>query len=797
MKSIYNVRKSVIITAGLISSLQVAAPALAAETIEEVVVTARKKQESSLDVPVAVAAISGEKIESQGLTDLNRIAQMTPQVILAQGDSGAGASFVIRGLGSSAFDAGIEQSVVVNIDGVPATRGALVTTSMFDLQQIEVLKGPQVLFFGKNSPAGVISISSRGPSDEFEAQIRTGYEFEAAERYVEGVVSGPISSTLGARLAVRASQMDGWMENVAQAFTDFGGNNPNPFNPLGTSVDDDDRPGGEDYQARITLSWEPSERFDASLKYAISSKEYNGGFTQAWCEGGSNSAPVDTLGPAALPDPYGDCKYDNKLTSVGVVPEIARDWANAGDGSPIFEQDTQFTTLTMNYSLDNMTLTSVTGHMSLENLIRENLDRTSYGLAFSTPGEDTGSFSQEFRLITDLNGALNFSAGLFYEQVDRLSFTDSFLFFGGPDPVTGKYHTFELEHQADSKTYSAFFQLRYQITDKLELAAGARYTDEERTQESRNVFTHTFTAPILALVPASTTPLNGRFTDTDISPEATLSYKPSDNSMVYAAYKTGYKSGGFSSPSLYQIDPSTGAPVTANQLSFDPEKAEGFEVGYKSRLLENTLRLEAVAYYYTYDDLQTSVFEPEAFSFFIKNAASAVVKGVEVTSEWVASENLSLFTDIAFNRAEYDEFTNGQCYTGQTDCIDGKNDLSGEPLTRAPEWNYNLGFSYDLALGNSHTLIVGGDINFTDDYLTQEDQNPFARQKAFTTMNSNLRLESNDGKYEIAVIGRNLGNERYIELTTSKAFGSTAGFGDFTPSTIRGREIRIEGIYHF
>ncbi|MEQ8516963.1 MAG: TonB-dependent receptor plug domain-containing protein, partial [Chromatocurvus sp.] len=291
------------IAAGIFCLLPVATPALTAETIEEVVVTARKKQESSLDVPVAVVAISGEKIESQGLTDLNRIAQMTPQVILAQGDSGAGASFVIRGLGSSAFDAGIEQSVVVNIDGVPATRGALVTTSMFDLQQIEVLKGPQVLFFGKNSPAGVISIASRGPSNEFEAQIRTGYEFEAAERYVEGIVSGPLSSTLGARVAVRASQMDGWMENVAQAFTDASGNNPNPFNPLGTSVNDNDRPGGHDYLARVTLSWAPSETFDASLKYAISSKEYNGGFTQAWCEGGSNSAPFDTLGPVALADP--------------------------------------------------------------------------------------------------------------------------------------------------------------------------------------------------------------------------------------------------------------------------------------------------------------------------------------------------------------------------------------------------------------------------------------------------------------------------------------------------------------
>lgn len=797
MKLIYEIRRSLSITAALSVSLGVGAPVRAAEAIEEVVVTARKKQESSLDVPVAVTAISGEDIESQGLTDLNRIAQLTPQVILAQGDSGAGASFVIRGLGSSAFDAGIEQSVVVNIDGVPATRGALVTTSLFDLEQIEVLKGPQVLFFGKNSPAGVISIASRGPSDEFEGKIRTGYEFEAAERYVEGVLSGPISSTVGARLAVRASRMDGWLENVAQPFTGAAGGNPNPFNPLGTSVDDDDRPGGDDYQARITLAWAPGERFDASLKYAITSKEYNGGFTQAWCEGGSNSAPFDVFGPVALPDPYGDCSYDNKLTSVGVVPEIASGWTNAGDGSPIFEQDTQFTTLTMNYQLENMTLTSVTGYMALENLIRENLDRTSYGLAFSTPGEDTDSFSQEFRIISDFNGPLNFSAGFFYEEVDRLSFTDSFLFFGGPDPATGKYHTFELEHQADSQTYSAFLQLRYEFTEQWELAAGARYTDEERTQESRNVFTHAFTAPALALVPAGTTPLTGRFTDTDLSPEVTLSYKPVENLMLYSAYKTGYKTGGFSSPSLYQLDPSTGAPVTADQLQFDPEEAEGFEVGFKGSLLGNTLRLDAVAYYYNYDDLQTSVFEPEAFSFFIKNAASAIVQGVEISSQWLVSEGLTLFADIAYNRAEFDEFPNGQCYTGQTDCVNGRHDLSGEPLTRAPEWNYNLGFSYDFLLGSSHTLSVGGGLNFTDDYLTQEDQNPFASQEAFTTYDSSLRLESNDGSYELALIGRNLTNERYIELTTSKAFGSTTGFGDFTPTTIRGREIRIEGVYNF
>ncbi len=193
--------------------------------LDEIVVTARKRDERLLDVPVAITAIGGAELARAGATDLAKIGQMLPQVRFEKvGGGGSGATFAIRGIGSASGDKGIEQTVAVNIDGVQSSRGKLSVLSMFDVQQIEVLKGPQALYFGKNSPGGVVAVKTVDPGEKFEGYARAGYEFEARERFVEAAAGGPLSDTLGARLALRASKLDGWLENNAAA-------GPNPFDP--------------------------------------------------------------------------------------------------------------------------------------------------------------------------------------------------------------------------------------------------------------------------------------------------------------------------------------------------------------------------------------------------------------------------------------------------------------------------------------------------------------------------------------------------------------------------------------
>jgi outer membrane receptor protein involved in Fe transport len=175
--------------------------------LEDIVVTARRRNESLLNVPVAVTAISREALDKAHITNATQIAQMTPNLLIGDASGGGGGAIAIRGVGSSFIDPGIEQSVGIVIDGVSMGRGRFILLSQFDLQQVEVLKGPQALFFGKNSPAGVISITSAEPTRELSGMIRGGYEFEADERYLEGNISGPITNSLLFRLAGKYSNM--------------------------------------------------------------------------------------------------------------------------------------------------------------------------------------------------------------------------------------------------------------------------------------------------------------------------------------------------------------------------------------------------------------------------------------------------------------------------------------------------------------------------------------------------------------------------------------------------------------
>lgn len=219
-----------------------------------IIVTARKRSETLLDVPVAISALSSDTLARYNVNDLNAMSSLVPNVTIVKAASGTGASMTIRGVGSTFNDFGIDQTVSINIDGIQISRGFITNVAFFDVEQVEVLKGPQALFFGKNSPGGVVSVRSRGATKSFEAGIKAGYEFIADERYAEGYISGPLSDTLGARLAVRYAKMDGWLHNNA-----VDGANPTdaafPLRRGGAAR----AVGSETITGRLTLDWQPSE----------------------------------------------------------------------------------------------------------------------------------------------------------------------------------------------------------------------------------------------------------------------------------------------------------------------------------------------------------------------------------------------------------------------------------------------------------------------------------------------------------------------------------------------------------
>lgn len=761
--------------------------------LEDIVVTARKRTESLMDVPVAVTAIPATTLQRQGISDLNRLAQLAPQVILARGDSGAGASFTIRGVGSPKGDAGIEQSVTLAIDGIQMTRGNFINQGLFDLAQVEVLKGPQALFFGKNSPAGVISLTTAGPERTFGGYARVGYESEAREVYGEAAVTGPLSDTLSARIAIRGTTMRGWIRNVAEPLPA----GTNPFLTKGSpGAADDYSPGAKELMGRISLKWEPSDNFDALLKVGLAQYEDNGTTTQGYCTAGSG--PTD-LG---VTDPFLNCKFDDTLASVGIDPGYIKDWPFADKNGDTYTKSwTDLTSLTMNLNLGDVTLTSVTGYYNLNYKHANGYSFTSLGNLYVPIAEKTRGFSQELRAVTDYEGPINFTLGAFYDNIKRKNWISTFGGDVGPDPRNGKYHTFENTPQGWARTLSAYGQVRYKIAETLELAGGVRYTRERRRGYFNNQFVHQILGPAFNLVP------EGDFFDETLSfsnwsPEFTLSWKPQRDVLVYGAFKTGFKSGGFSSADLYQIDATTGQKPSAAQLSFDPEKVKGGEIGMKAMLADRTLRVEAVAYRYTYTGLQVSIFNPATFSVSIANAADARVQGVEVSGDWRVTPGLTLNAAGSYNHARFLDFSRAPCYTGQPTsptvqdgfCTNGRQDLSGTPLVRAPDWTFTGGATFETAIGGDWSMSINGDVNYSGSYFFQEDRAPGTEQKAFARVNAGLRFFTTDDRYEIALIGRNLTNKYYIESSQSKSFGSPTDFQAATPRT---REIRLQLGYRF
>ncbi len=754
----------------------------ARQALEEIVVTARKRTESLQDVPVAVSAISPIQLESNLATDLNKVAELAPQVMIGRATNGTGGFLTIRGISSSATDAGLDQSVAVVVDGVPLSRGRVINSAIYDSAQVEILQGPQSLFFGKNSPAGVISVRSKDPTDTFEGYVNAGYEFEADERYLQGAVSGPLTDTLNARLAVRASMMDGWIENVAGPVQD----------PRGVWVPGatfgETGPDGDNYAARLSLLWSPSEDFDANLKLTWDQQTMNAmdAYVELFCTGGKK---VPTMLGAVLPG--ADCKKDQVKAESSLAPIYAVNWPGGNDGVPYYYSKFVLSSLELNKRFDDITLTSTTGYYDQIIAGGNTADFSPFALIWSTQHEDYELLTEELRATSDFSGPLNFMAGLYFETSSRTWWNLPDIFHAGFNTAAQNWTTVETWASADSDSIAAFAQVLWGITDTLELAAGARYTDDQKDGEFENV---AIGVSGTAFYPAGQV-LKSSYSDDNVSPEVTLTWQPSDGHTLYGAYKTGYKAGGISNGALLL------ASATPDNLKFGPEETDGFEVGYKALLFDGTLRLDLTAYSYDYDGLQVGSFNSSTFTFTIGNAAKASTEGVQASFDWMATDNLTFNGNLGYNKARYEDYENAPCYVGQTaatgcNVVGGvrRQDLSDEPLPRAPDLMFSLGADYRATFAGGWTADFSADAAYTDEYMTATDNTPGGIQEDFWRFNAGVHVMPENEKYRVSLIGRNLTNEFYL-LNTVNHPGGTAD--QFVGVFNRPREVVLQAEYRF
>lgn len=753
--------------------------------IEEVISTARQRHEPLQQIPVAATAFNTAMLERYALDDLQQVAQKTPNLIATYGGTGGAAALFLRGVGTNADSTGFESAIGIVIDGVHHSRGRYIQQGFFDLEQVEILKGPQALYFGKNNSAGLIVLRTKSPGTAFEAHARAGYELEASEVMAEAGMSVTVSEKAAFRIAAKWSDMRGWARNLSQPIA------ANlPFWDAIPGASQRHAPNKDEVLGRFTLRLTPDDRLEAILKVSGARNRDSGqaSTTQLSDCNGPGGRPQRIHG--FVPSPWDDCVLNGKVSHSSLSPALfVGEPEIFGDGRTFTDYHALTTSLETTYRFDAATLTSVTAYQryGVEGLENYTFSDDGQLAAFDETRYD--AFSQELRLVTDFDGPVNVLLGalharsdLYYRGAIRLGpYQLSGMRF---DPATGRQFTFDKHSNTAGETWSAYAEAQWDVTPVIELSGGARYTREVKTFEMIPDFIH----PLALDVNGGSLSGNsyaGRFTDDNVSPQVTLTWRPLPAATFYAAYKTGFKSGGFDSSYLL------GTGVTVDDLTFGSEKAKGFEAGAKMALFDGALRLGGVAYSYVFDDLQVQQFSPQTAQFNVTNAGRARTRGIEAEFAWAAWSGVNLFGSIGYNDATYREFIAG-CYSGQSiqagcsvflggpgDAQADAQDLAGRRLARAPRWVLALGASHTVSLSERLGATLTLDGRYAGGYSANVLAVPEAARPSSFLLDATMQLFHVDETWEVALIGRNLTNTKVVYVAgerprTGGAYGYDA-----------------------
>lgn len=747
----------------------------------EIIVTARKKAESDLEVPIAIAAIGKEQLDRYNISTLGDVAAITPSLNVSTNFGSQGGNIALRGVSTAPLNASSEQAVAINLDGVTLSHGMAVRFAQFDIERIEVLKGPQSLYFGKNTTAGIISIVTADPTDSLYAMARVGYEFKADELVTEGVVSGPIAGDkLTARLALYRSDMQGYLRNPLAGNTVV----PPPglvalYGPLIPSKYKR-VPEANTFGLRGTLKFTPSDIVTLRVK---------GTYVQRDAVA-SNQASQYFFCPSGVPAPgnpgnvpgIGNCTDKNDAVPLGQNPTAQQ----AGrpefrDGQPYSEERQYLVAGNLDVKLsDQLTLSSVTSYYKMKLTDAANATFSPYPGIGVVNIVEKSDFTQELRLTSDFDGPLNFMAGVYYGTgtfFQDIAVSIPIVFGNStvaPSPI---YHI-------PNRTIAGFGNVTYALFDgKLKLSAGGRYTSERKRLGIFSQIAH-----------AKVTDLGvSKVTFNKFNPELNVTFNPTRQTTIYATYKKGSKSGGFNA------EPLTFA-YTGLDASYDDESVSGVEGGIKTLALDGALRLDLAAYRYLYRGLQVGYISPVSASQVIENAASARVQGIELDVRYSPREldGLSLSGSINYGRARYKDYI-GPCYTGQTiagGCnIDTAGNIvstsggvsqnfGGRPLLKAPDWTGSINIAYDMPIttnGMSLGLSAGG--VYTGAFYPIPEEVPESLQRKSFNIDAQVRLFNDEQGWELALIGKNLTDQRRMQLGVQTLFtpGVPAGTGTNGP----------------
>jgi len=780
--------------------LTLGAPAQAAAdapaTIEEIVVTARKQTETLQEVPVTVTAVSGAELARFGYDKPEDVASRIPALNVSCCGSGSGAQVSLRGVGSSYLSAAFDSAVALDFDGVVVSSMRVLQSGFFDVRQVEVLKGPQSLYFGKSASAGVLSFKSADPTDHWEYGGKASYEFERRGYTAEAYASGPLSDTLGFRLAAQYNDVHEVLHNSA----------PGVAKP--------DR-GETNANVRATLQWKPTEAFSANLKLNYVHHAADGSIRYSVIGCGANAIPdpISLAGGAFLIPAGYNCDISGKRY---VLPDIAPPLAikaplgkDFNNGVPYADSDIYFGRLKFDWNLtDQLTLSSVTGYLEQKAV---DFDAFSYGGVLGGASFGTGAglsynnlrqFSQEVRLASSFSGPLNVMIGAFYEkrrtEYNAAQNGVNIAVLAGPDPVTGNTSDWFKEHLTHTDAVSVFGSLNYEITSQLTLSGGVRWTREEKDQRISIPYENVILSSAFGFAPSGFVADPIHYKDSNVSPEVTLSYQPTSDLNFYAAYKKGYKSGGIDNSALPSnallglSSPNAAVRAqTAAALIYKAETAEGGEIGVKSQWFGRTLTLNASIYDYRFKDLQLQIFDGVAVQFRTTNAGELTSRGADLDFRWLTDfQGLSFYGALAYTDAKYTKsFVPDPAAAPLMD-------LKGRASSGAPKWSGNIAASYRALLGSDYELDLTGNVQFKSGYYTRDGSLLDFKEGSSTTLDLAASFGPEDGRWAVALIGTNLTDKRSVTSSGPRPFLPATG-DDLILNLNEGRKVSVQASVKF
>ncbi len=744
-------------------------PVYAAPVLEEVIVTAQKRNESVQDVPISVNAVAGDTLEANGITNLEDMAGLVPNLNIA--DSPDGNMIVMRGLGSGTGNPSFEQSVGLYVDGIYAARGPQFQIPFLDVERVEVLRGPQGVLFGKNSIAGAIAIHSKKPEDITEVTVSSAYVAPQGTSDFSLVLSGPISKTIAGRLVAKKGSSGEFVYN-------------------GVSQQDEQQ---NDVEAlRGILSWSASDNTDVMLK--LETGKYTEEGTNFQISDYDRSAPPALLTQSIVEDAEAGGE------------DFEHNYTGYSNGEPSLWLNSKSATLSVAQYFGEYELSALGGYSRYDRVNFSDVDFSASNLLHRQQEEDYEQSSLEVRFLSPVGQTVEYVTGLYYIEreliIPRARIDVDYL----RPPLNTANGSLYSTYDEKSESWSAFGQLTWNISDFLRASIGLRYSQETKsgagfqsvneygTDEQTDTSNPLLLPAHLARVQVAEV-LGARPFSYDLSREEevvdgtfNLQFDVTDNAMMYFTTAKATKAGGYNATSI------SGDP---DDWEFDEEQAITYEIGLKSDVMDRRGRVNLAVFYTRFDDLQVSSFD--GASFKTGNAASAISKGVELETNFAVTETWLFGANAAYLSATYEEYI-GSCPLNQNvwsqSCRESNGatqDLAGKSLDQAPEWSGTLFLDYQNALSEAWLIGFRVDTTYSDDYIYNPVQDPNSAQEAFWKVNAQLSLSTMDGMWSISLNGYNLTDER------TKNFGGEVlqAPGLYWANTQAPRQYGLSLKYHF